>query len=725
MRVPGARTVIASPVLLLLLVVTVPRASASFFGLSQGSAPALSTASVTNDAIAQSVSIALTLDFDRTLSSGTVTTSTVTLQAHGTNLQSGTPSGANACSSVTLGADGSGNSDRRITCAHSALASGAWYTLTATTGIQSAGAVALASAVTRRFKIAYATGDRQTVTAANLESMVAEGWFTRSGAATTTTKLTAVPQLETTVSVGSGTATVTVPQSAEITKSDGGTFDSSAFVLSDATSVVTGAPATVRGAVQYGVPNVALAVSASVTMSIPVASTLNGATLQVYRSPDTDFTDNATQFTTCTVSAGACLFTTTSLSYFTVAGSAGAPKSDGTPPGRPTDVVARAEPGAAVLGWDDPTSADLRSIRILLVRSENRTELRGIAPRGQETYTDPTSDLTVGRAYVYVLQSEDTSGNRSALVRLNAVRPLAGRALEEPEPIDESESAPAVTPTPAAPATPAPPAASGGETTARNAPSAAIPIPSPLALWGAPPPVIVPAPDTHRPAESSVADVPASPSGGASASSGSVPSAYPDLSREPVPNDLPTSVTDVLYRGIGDPPCAVTPHERTMLTHAFHLSQGRLPSSRRDLDFLCALAIDPAYPRDAFLDFPTYRNLRAELVALRTFVNFYQRIPSRGPDGVTALPREDASRDWWVVKYLAYHLRLRATAVNAVSERSCSRLFTERTFAVYKNGVRIVKPAGQFPGDTIDFDFVRACAYASAPSPKALGGSAR
>ncbi|MDO8598940.1 MAG: YCF48-related protein, partial [bacterium] len=59
----------------------------------------------------------------------------IRLQANTGNSQHGSPAGSNLCSSLDLGADGSGNSDQRITCGHAELSGNTWYTLTVVGGV--------------------------------------------------------------------------------------------------------------------------------------------------------------------------------------------------------------------------------------------------------------------------------------------------------------------------------------------------------------------------------------------------------------------------------------------------------------------------------------------------------------------------------------------------------------------------------------------------------------
>lgn len=90
--------------------------------------------------------------FDQALDGTTVTTTNVLLQANTGNTQTGAPTGANLCTSVTLGADFNANANRKITCVHPDGADSTWYTFTITTGVKNTSAEALPSNFVVRFQ---------------------------------------------------------------------------------------------------------------------------------------------------------------------------------------------------------------------------------------------------------------------------------------------------------------------------------------------------------------------------------------------------------------------------------------------------------------------------------------------------------------------------------------------------------------------------------------------
>jgi hypothetical protein len=168
------------------------------------------------------------------------------------------------------------------------------------------------------------------------------------------------------------------------------------------------------------------------------------------------------------------------------------------------------------------------------------------------------------------------------------------------------------------------------------------------------------------------------------------------------------------------PPCTLTDSERQYLADAFTRSQGRAPSSGGDLQFLCSLRADPEHPVDPTKAFPKFRNLKAETLALKNFVNFFRRPPSRDTNDQPASPAV-AEKDWWAVKYMAYHLRLLPTSRDLTGERTCLKLFLDRDVDLYKDGQKVRKPKGTPPRDLFDYDFIRACTYSGLQFAAAAG----
>jgi hypothetical protein len=135
---------------------------------------------------------------------------------------------------------------------------------------------------------------------------------------------TTVITFEYPVEITIGASTVSIPLGTTMT-----TASSSDFTTITATTSVstTNLPtnSNVQGAVQYGFATTTISLSQPVTISIPVDSSYNGQTFQVYQSEDGGVTWTA--LTTCVVSSGICSFTTSNLSSFAVVAPASSPQT--------------------------------------------------------------------------------------------------------------------------------------------------------------------------------------------------------------------------------------------------------------------------------------------------------------------------------------------------------------------------------------------------------------
>lgn len=171
----------------------------------------------------------------------------------------------------------------------------------------------------------------------------------------------------------------------------------------------------------------------------------------------------------------------------------------------------------------------------------------------------------------------------------------------------------------------------------------------------------------------------------------------------------------------GSDPCVqIGAGQRAALIEAFRMTQRRLPTTTTDYQFACALVTDPANPVDVTKAFgSTHRNILQETYALKNFVNFFGRLPSKETDG-DALAPEVADRDWWAVKYLTYHPVLAATIRNRDGERTCIRAFVDSEVDLYEQKedgsfVKVKKVKGVAPKSLWQWDFIRACTYSGAP----------
>lgn len=725
----------------------------------------------------------------------------VQLKAHANVSRSGTVSGSDECTSIALGNDSSGNSNRRVTCTPPVLAPCTWYTLYMTGGANglastSGASDVLAADATRAIRTACATGD--VFDDPTLSSLASEGLLTiNSGSSTAASQATFAAMMRSRVTTSDGTVLITVPQNAVFTRAGGGTFDTTAIALSDYTSSATNVPGTKKAVIQYGVPGVSLTSDTAITIAIPVASTITDSTvLDVYRDADGNFSDATTKLTTCTVSSSTCSFTTTSLSYFAATEPSGSPtQTDTTAPAAPTGLSCTSSDGKITCTWTDPADTDLATIRITQVDVSGAATLWGTVNKGVQTFTYSGTELTVGTTYTVGVQAQDSSGNRSTSTPTTTVTvsstpaaladttpPAAPTNLKassssskvtltwtDPKDSDlklirvlllrgeatsirwfgnkgletftdsgtdlvqnlsytyaiESEDqtgnrSPRVTTTVTVDSGTAP---TSPPTTPTNQPSTNTTQPSTntSTTEGSPKTTDTTTPPTNQP-----------PTDGSPKAGDTTTPVTPETelekgvkADEPLPTDDPkaTKLLKDAVKAITEtltPPCTLTDAERTYLADAFTRSQGRSPASGGDLQFLCSLRADPEHPLDPTKAFPKYRNLQAETLALRNFVNFFRRPPSQDTRD-RALPTEVAEKDWWAVKYMAYHLRLAPTARDLNGERTCLKLFLDRDVDLYKDGVKTRKSRGTPPRDLFDYDFIRACTYSGVTFVSAAG----
>ncbi|HZZ98786.1 MAG TPA: InlB B-repeat-containing protein [Candidatus Saccharimonadia bacterium] len=109
---------------------------------------------------------------------------------------------------------------------------------------------------------------------------------------------------------------VVLPVGTVSTKKGGGNFDVTSFDITDNTSDSKNAVSTTLSSTKIGVPNIGLAFSQSITLTLPVDTSYNGQTLDVY-----SLADGATVWnyeTTCLISGGNCSFQTDHATTFAV-----------------------------------------------------------------------------------------------------------------------------------------------------------------------------------------------------------------------------------------------------------------------------------------------------------------------------------------------------------------------------------------------------------------------
>lgn len=119
-----------------------------------------------------------------------------------------------------------------------------------------------------------------------------------------------------------GTSTIVLPQGLRISRSDLELLDSTALGAGNvvpATLSGLGTNTVAKGAIQWGIPQLELTFSIPITINIFVGTDLNGQTLDIRRSSNTDggwVNDGIVAPRTCVVSSGICTFQATKASYY-------------------------------------------------------------------------------------------------------------------------------------------------------------------------------------------------------------------------------------------------------------------------------------------------------------------------------------------------------------------------------------------------------------------------
>jgi hypothetical protein len=106
-----------------------------------------------------------------------------------------------------------------------------------------------------------------------------------------------------------GSAEVVIPGDTEMTRTGGGSMDFTTMTLGDITESIRNAyVGTIAGAVSVGIPNLKLSFSQNISVTIPVGSSYNGQTLDVYYQNEGE--EDWNSGLTCTVASGLCTFQT-------------------------------------------------------------------------------------------------------------------------------------------------------------------------------------------------------------------------------------------------------------------------------------------------------------------------------------------------------------------------------------------------------------------------------
>ncbi|MEN6350361.1 MAG: hypothetical protein ABFD08_13335, partial [Syntrophomonas sp.] len=133
-----------------------------------------------------------------------------------------------------------------------------------------------------------------------------------SGTLSETTQATA----STNIILSNSISTTTIPVSTNITKTEGGSFDMSQFITTNATNDTRSKGVSTLAAVKIGVPGIKMTFSQPITLTLTVGTQYNGETLNVIYQNDNEETWNPQ--TTCTISNGKCTFTTTHATTYSV-----------------------------------------------------------------------------------------------------------------------------------------------------------------------------------------------------------------------------------------------------------------------------------------------------------------------------------------------------------------------------------------------------------------------
>lgn len=108
-------------------------------------------------------------------------------------------------------------------------------------------------------------------------------------------------------SVVAGGASITFPSGTVLTRSDAGAMDLLNFTINNVTSALQSAyVGDIAGAISVGLTNLNLSFTQNATLTIPVSTTYNGQTLNVYSQQEGSSTWDLE--TTCLVTSGQCVF---------------------------------------------------------------------------------------------------------------------------------------------------------------------------------------------------------------------------------------------------------------------------------------------------------------------------------------------------------------------------------------------------------------------------------
>lgn len=148
--------------------------------------------------------------------------------------------------------------------------------------------------------------------ASEIQQDISDGQISvAGGVATSTTQVT----FNVDYSIVAGSASIAFPAGTNLTKTGGGSIDFLNVTVTDVTSSIQNTyVGDIAGAVSVGITSANLTFSQNATITIPVNSSYNGQTLNVYYQNEGASDWNLE--TSCTVSAGSCVFTVTHATTF-------------------------------------------------------------------------------------------------------------------------------------------------------------------------------------------------------------------------------------------------------------------------------------------------------------------------------------------------------------------------------------------------------------------------
>jgi hypothetical protein len=160
-----------------------------------------------------------------------------------------------------------------------------------------------------------------TVTIINPDGTKMDNTISSNYASLTSGTITATPQvsINTNLKIQDSIFNITFPQATQITNTDTGNFNFQNFIAQNVSTTVRQEIPNSLAAIKVGVPDTKLTFSQPATLSIDINSSYNNRTLDVFYQNDGE-TEWHSQ-TSCTITAGQCIFQTNHATTYSVNGS--------------------------------------------------------------------------------------------------------------------------------------------------------------------------------------------------------------------------------------------------------------------------------------------------------------------------------------------------------------------------------------------------------------------